>query len=127
MNSNDDCQTRQETFFDSTPKPGKLIFSLTIPGRLPSWNAILAMEHWQRYKEKRNLADVFLFALKLSERDCSTTTTPAPSGTLIYSATLALYLTTAQERRALKSHNKKLKLASEKKSVSKCTKSKVPF
>ena len=42
------------------PKPGKLIFSLTVPGRLPSWNDILGMEQWARYKFKNSLAKDFL-------------------------------------------------------------------
>ena len=119
----------EQLTFDPPKEPpkGRLIFSLVVPGRLPSWNAMLGMEQWARYQFKKELADIFLLSLRESERACSTTTTPAKSTTLTYSATLASYLMTAQARRASKLRNKKLKLASVKKSESLFTKSKVPF
>lgn len=121
-------QYQQLTWDPPKPSPGKLVFKLTVPGRLPSWNQLLGMEHWQRYKFKKDLADIFLSSLKLSERACSTTTMPPPNTTLTYSATLASYLMTVRARRESKSRNKKLKLAKLKKSESLFTKSKpVPF
>jgi len=98
----------QTTFFDSTPpKAGRLVFSITIPGRLPSWNAILGMEHWARYQFKKQLADAFLYELQRSARDCSTRTTLQRSIMLTYADTLALYLTTAQAKRKSKSASKR--------------------
>src|SRR5580704_4431953 len=124
-NSNNFSLESQGTFFDSAPKPGKLIFSLTIPGRLPSWNQILGMEQWARYQFKKELAESFLFALQQSERASLTGTTCAKNTTSIFSAThLREYLETAQQRRRLKSAKKKLKLAKEKKSDLKSLKSK---
>lgn len=131
MNSNEDSQMRQISFFDLTqPKPGKLIFTLTVPGKLPSWNDILGMETWARYRFKKELADVFLFALQQSERASSIGTTSAKNTTLIFSAIhLREYLEMAQQRRKSKSANKKLKLANEKKSALKSLRSEkeVPF
>lgn len=126
--SDNSCLAHQTTFFDSTPKPGKLIFALTIPGRLPSWNDILGMEQWARYKFKKELSDVFMFALQQSERASSTGTISAKNTMSIFCAIhLREYLETAQQRRLSRSANKKLKLEKEKKSGSKFLKSKVPF
>lgn len=119
----------QLTFDPPEPKPGKLIFELTLPGRMPSWNEMLGMEHWARYKFKKELASNFLYALSRKERFSSTTTTVAKSSTLTFSAThLAAYLATAEKRRELRSVKKKLKTENQKKLDSKCTKSKkLPF
>ena len=94
----------QATFFDSTQsKPGKLLFSITIPGRLPSWNDILGMEQWARYKFKQELQKEFLSALRLSASDSSTLTTYAKNSMSIAADTLASYMETARLRRKLKS------------------------
>src|SRR5437899_168951 len=118
MSSENDSRERQSTFFDSTPpRQGKIIFSLTVPGRLPSWNDILGMEQWARYQYKKEIAAKFLLALRLLERDCSTRITSQQNSTLTFSATLLEeHLETARQRRELRSANKKLKLAKEKKS-----------
>jgi len=44
-----------------------LTITLTIPGKLPSLNALLAMQHWSRHKFKAELATVFSSALRASE------------------------------------------------------------
>ena len=101
----------QLTFEPQPKKEGELIFSLTIPGRLPSWNELLGMEHWARYKLKEEIQVAFLSALYQSGSDSSMKTTLPKSITLTAAATLESYRKTAQEQRKLKSHNKKLKLA----------------
>ena len=40
-------------------------------GRLPSWNALLAMNHWQRAKEKKKHLEEFISSLYLSENALS--------------------------------------------------------
>lgn len=131
MNSERDSQTVQPTFFAEAPAQGRLIFTLTVPGRLPSWNDILGMEQWARYRFKADLAKGFLSELRRSEGDSLTKTTSAKNTTLIFSATrLEDYLETARQQRALKSRNKKLAKANPKKSESKSLKNDlgpVPF
>lgn len=127
-NSKSFSQKRQATFFDETPKPGKLIFRMVLPGLLPSWNEMLGMEHWARAKFKGGLADNFEFLLRRVAKDSSTTTTHVKNSMSIYCDTLVSFRATAAKRRALRSFKKKLELASKKKSSSKSLKSeKVPF
>src|SRR5882672_5795723 len=97
----------QLTFEPPVKQDGELIFSLTLPGRLSSWNEILGMEHWQRYKFKNELANAFLYELRRSENDFSMKTTSAVSMSSIYAATLASYLQTRREQRRLKSRSKR--------------------
>lgn len=78
------------------------IFQLRIPGRLPSWNAILAMGHWERAKFKRRIQEGFLSALKASATDLSTQTICQKKQLLIASDTLASYLETTRQKRKLK-------------------------
>lgn len=85
-----------------TPSDGTLIFRLEIKGRLPSWNEILGMEQWARYKFKNQLADDFSFALRQSGTDSSMKITSARSTMSTYSDTLESYRATKQARRALK-------------------------
>jgi hypothetical protein len=96
--------------FDATPEPpsGKLIFSLEVDGRLPSWNEILGMEQWARYKFKGKLANDFLFALRRSAADSSTKTTCARNTMLTFADTLARFLETKQAARKLKQRSKRL-------------------
>lgn len=99
----------QLTFFPPEPKPkGRLIFSITVPGRLPSWNEILGMEMWARYKFKKELADAFLSALRATESACSTRTTFAASISSTFADTLERYLRMRQELRKSKSRKKRL-------------------
>lgn len=94
-----------------TPPPApeqKLIVSLNVPGRLPSWNEILGMEQWQRYQFKQRLAEDFLSELKRTAADCSMKTTSAKNIMWTYAATLECYLQTRREKRRLKLAKKKL-------------------
>lgn len=82
-------------------------FRLVVPGRLPSWNQILAMHHWSRKKFKDNLTRAFLCALRASAGDCSMKITSAKSSTLTYADTLASFLTTRRNSSKSKSRNAK--------------------
>jgi hypothetical protein len=116
MNSPDDSPVAVKNSSTSTPR---LIFQLTVPGRLPSWNAILGMEQWQRYQFKKELAAVFLSELQRSENGSSTLTTVAKNITSIFSAThLAAHLAMIQAKRKSKLAKSKLAKASRKKCAS---------
>lgn len=103
------------------------VFQLDVPGRLPSWNQILAMEQWARYKFKGELAASFLSALRASAGDCLTRTTCAKSTMSTFADTLALYLATKQAERASRSAKKKLALKKQSLRASKSLPSKPPF
>lgn len=118
--------SEQLTFEPQPKQEGELIFSLTVPGRLPSWNELLGMEHWARYKLKDEIQVAFLSALYQSASDSSTKTTSQKSIMLTAAATLACYRKTARERRELKSASKKLMKGRRKKSRSKSTGSDKP-
>ena len=81
--------------------------TLTIPGRLPSLNALLAMQHWSRHKFKAELATVFLSALRASENDSWMRTTLFPNITQTFADTLDSYLRTRLESAKLKQANAK--------------------
>ena len=85
------------------------IFQLRIPGRLPSWNAILAMGHWQRAKFKKRIQAEFLSALKASGNDFWTKTIVRESSTLMRSGTSELSKTTTRLKRKLKRLKGKLR------------------
>lgn len=87
---------------------GRLIFQIEIPGRLPSWNQLLAMEHWKRHKFKMALIDEFISALQASADDCSMKTTLQKNFTLTACATLVRYRETLRAKRLLKSAKKRL-------------------
>jgi len=53
------------------PHSSKLILRLEIPGRLPSWNQILGLEHWGRAKLKKKIQDEFISSLYLSANELS--------------------------------------------------------
>lgn len=128
MNSEQDSPMPQQLSFDSTPaKQATLVCRLTIPGRLPSWNEILGMEQWARYKYKQQIQDGFLYELRRLARDCSMRTTCAKNFWSIAADTLALYQATALQKRKLRSANKKRSRELEKKQPSKSSGSKVPF
>ena len=97
----------------------ELIFRLVIPGRLPSWNAVLAMSHWQRKKFKDQIAKDFLSALEQSGNDCLTNPTFAKNFMKTYAATPASCLQTHLTSAILKSRNKKLAKMKMKESKSK--------
>lgn len=85
-----------------TPSDGTLIFRLEVDGRLPSWNEILGMEHWARYKFKNELAASFLSALQQSGTDSSMRITCAKNSMSTYADTLERYLVMKQVRRTSK-------------------------
>ena len=58
----------------------KPMLRLVVPGRLPSWNALLSMHHWKRAKAKKAIQEEFLSALYLSENASSIQTILAVSG-----------------------------------------------
>lgn len=95
MNSNESSQTRV------------LLFSLRIPGRLPLWNAMLALSHWQRMKFKKGEQDKFMSALQAAENDSLTRTVFARSTFSTAAATLAWSLETQQKTSALRRAKKK--------------------
>lgn len=100
----------------------QLVFQLEIPGRLPSWNEILGMEHWARYKFKDEIQGAFLCALRATANDCSTMTTSARSTMLTACATLDSYRAMRREQRRLKSAKKKSSPGRRKGSASKSSK-----
>jgi hypothetical protein len=117
----------QLTFEPEQKKQGTLIFSLTIPGRLPSWNALMGqMEHWQRYKLKDDIQIDFLSALYRSANTSSMRTTSARNTILTAAATLESYRRTARKLRELKSAKKKLSRVPRRKSESKSIVSEPP-
>ena len=94
-----------------------LIFALKIPGRLPSWNQILAMHHWQRKKFKDQLKRDFASALDRGVSDSLTKTTCAKNTSLISCATVASSLMMHLTNAALKSRKRSAEKASRKKSA----------
>lgn len=87
----------------SSPRTLKLI----IPGRLPLWNAILALHHWQRAKFKKVEQEKFMSALRASAADSLTQTASARSMLSIAAATLDSYLTTRRQTSLSKPRNAK--------------------
>lgn len=73
MNSSDCSQTPAPTCL-------QLMLRLRIPGRIPSWNAVLSMSHWQRAKAKKQLQKEFISALSLSENASAIRTTFRKNG-----------------------------------------------
>ena len=93
-----------------------LIFELKIPGRLPSWNQILAMHHLQRKKFKDQLKRDFASALDRGVSDSLTKTTSAKNTSLISCATVASFLMMHLTNAALKSRKRNAEKAKRKKS-----------
>jgi len=128
MNSNDTSpRLVQMSWLEAPARPDKPLFSLTIPGRLPSWNEILGMEQWQRYQFKKELAGAFLSALRATANGSSMKTTSAASTLLTYADTLESYLAMRQAQRRLKSRKRKWVPRSRSGRSSKSISSKVPF
>src|SRR5690606_10942059 len=96
----------------ATPSPPQLgeaePIHIVIPGRLPSWNAILAMEHWARAKYKQQIQHAFLSALQHSASDCSTKTTYVKSTMSTACATLGSYLATQRGKARIETRQKKV-------------------
>jgi hypothetical protein len=116
-----------DLFSKPMPVTGELILRLEIPGRLPSWNEILGMEHWTRDKFKQKLQDAFEFALRQSANDCSIKTISAKSTMLTAAATLGSYREMVRQRRKLRQSNARQTREKKKESLLSSGKSKVPF
>jgi len=93
----------------SPPLPGTL--TLIVHHPVPSLNALFAMTHWQRHREKRATLDALLSALSPSALDCSMPTTWWEDRSILRTAydTLALYRAMQKRRSALKSDRKRSK------------------
>src|SRR6187551_3426488 len=74
------------------------VVRLSIPGKIPSWNDILAMEHWARDSLKKQIQSRFLSELQRSASDCSMTTTCVRNTMSIAAATLVSYQATRLEK-----------------------------
>lgn len=123
---------QQPGFFDiqtgvGESQPGELLFQIEIPGRLPSWNEILGMQHWSRVRFKTDLQLEFLSALRASASDSLTKTTSAKSTTLIAADMLGSYMETIRQKRRLKSLKKRLEKVKGSSQESKSSDGKVPF
>lgn len=105
----------------------KIICQLTIPGRLPSWNQVLGMEHWARYQMKQRWEDAFLSVLRAYAKDCSMRTISVKNFWSIAADALDLYRETARAKRRLKSASRKQSRELAKKSLFKSSKSEPPF
>lgn len=78
----------------------ELMVAFHVPGRLPSWNTVLALGHWERARFKVNLQRGFLSALRACESACSTRTISARNTTWTAADTLASYLMTPHRKSA---------------------------
>ena len=96
---------------DSSPTQAP-IFSLEIAGRLPLWNAVLGMSHWQRAKFKKDEMEKFMSALQASANDSLTQTDYVRSMCSTAADTLKSYAMTRQSLSRLKQRNARLKKAS---------------
>lgn len=117
----------QADLFSNETRPEPLI-SFRVPGRLPSWNQILGLEHWARYQLKEKLAEDFLRELRAIEGDSSMRITSAKSTISTFADTLECYLKTRQELRKSRSAKKRLERRNQSSFSSKSLPSgKVPF
>jgi len=92
----------------------KPVLRLEVMHQIPSWNAVLAMEHWGRQRLKKGIQFAFLSALRVSASDCSTKTTSAKNTLSIAAATLESYQLMLRRKRESKRANSKLKKISRK-------------
>lgn len=105
------------------PSGATLVLRLEMDGRLPSWNEILAMEHWARKKFKDQLAEDFSCVLRAYADGSLINPTCATSTMKIYSDTLRSCLMTRRASALAKSHKGKPAATRKKKSSSKSTSS----
>lgn len=84
-----------------------LIFRLLVPGKTPSWNAILSLGHWQRAKLKKQIAESFMSSLRASVNDSSMRTICAASTIQTYADTLESYQEMSLAKRKLRLAKKK--------------------
>lgn len=80
---------------------------LRVPGRLPSWNALLAMHHWDRIKAKHQQQADFISALCLSVNASAIPTICRLSGCSTVFAIATLLRETSRTKSRLKSANAK--------------------
>lgn len=106
MKTNYECDSPRPPSPSSERTPQTL--RLVIPVRLPSWNAVLGMGHWQRAKLKSDFQLAFLSALQATDADSWTKITFVKSTPSIAAATLASYRETQQQKRKLRSAKKRL-------------------
>lgn len=117
----------QADLFSNETRPEPLI-SFRVPGRLPSWNQILGLEHWARYQLKDRIQVAFSSALRASAKDFWMRTTSARSTMWIAADTLDSYRETLRAKRRLKSASKRLSQGPKKKpSLKSGPAEKVPF
>ena len=81
--------------------------SLTLKHPVPSWNAILGLQHFSRAKLKKAIQDDFLSALRAIADDSSTKTTSVRSTFATAAGILDSYQQMMQLRRKLKSRKSK--------------------
>ena len=81
--------------------------SLTLKHPVPSWNAILGLQHFSRAKLKKAIQDDFLSALRASADDSSMRTTSVRNTFATAAGILDSYQQTMQLRRKLKSRKSK--------------------
>jgi len=79
---------------------------------VPSWNDLISVDEWLRKKRKEEIRAAFLSALRASADDSLTRTTCAARSLSIAADTLASFLATRQQQRALRRRNAKLKAKS---------------
>jgi hypothetical protein len=94
-----------------TPAGQRLLLTLTIPGRIPSWNALLAMGHWQRAKAKKKIQDEFISALSLSANASAIPTILVRSGCSTLSGIAELFEMTRQRQSPSKPRSAKQRKA----------------
>lgn len=107
--------------------PRELLFVIEIPGRLPSLNELLGMQHWSRVGLKTRLQKEFSSALRASAKDSSTKITSWQSIMWTAADTLDSYVRTHREQQKLRSAKKRLKAKNQSASESKSSDGKVPF
>lgn len=93
----------------------KLIFSLVVPGRLPSWNEVMRMHRWAQHSLTERTQQDFLSALLAIASASSTKTTCAKKQSLIAYGTLESCLAMRREQRELRRLKKKSAKAKPKK------------
>lgn len=80
---------------------------MEIPGRIPSWNALLGMTHWKRIRAKKEQQENFISALSLGVNDSATRTILASSGCSTVSDIVARLREMSRKKSTLKSRSEK--------------------
>lgn len=84
--------------------------TIRIPAVTASLNALFAMNHWQRMKEKKRIQAAFISALQSAGSGYSIQTTASESTQSIASAMLECFQTTVRKMSLLKRGKKKQKV-----------------